>query len=99
MLDIDRLKPVISALCSRLRVKRLDIFGSATTDRFGPESDVDAIVLFEPGGDGLFDRYFELKEGLELILNRKVDLITAGSVKNPYFKQQIDRTKTNVYAA
>ena len=99
MLDIDQLKPAISDLCTRLRVKTLDIFGSATTDRFEPDSDVDVLVLFEPDGEGLFDRYFDLKEGLERIFNRNVDLVTEPSVKNPYFKQEIERTKTNVYAA
>ncbi len=99
MFDIEPLKPAISRLCSRLQVKRLDIFGSAATDRFGPNSDVDVLVVFEQNGDGLFNRYFDLKEGLERILDRNVDLITARSVKNPYFKQQIEQTRKNVYVA
>jgi len=99
MLNVDQIKPAIKNLCTRLRVKRLDIFGSATTDRFAPDSDVDVLVVFERDGDGLFDRYFDLKEGLEQIFNRNVDLVTEASVKNPYFKQEIERTRTNVYAA
>ena len=99
MLNVDRIKPAIKNLCTRLRVKRLDVFGSATTDRFAPDSDVDVLVVFKRDGDGLFDRYFDLKEGLEQILNRNVDLVTEASVKNPYFKQEIERTRTNVYAA
>ena len=99
MLDIDQIKPAIRDLCSCLRVKKLDIFGSAATDQFGSQSDVDVLVLFKQDGGGLFDRYFDLKEGLEQILNRDVDLITEGSIKNPYFKQEIERTKKNVYTA
>ena len=99
MLNVDRIKPAIKNLCTRLRVKRLDVFGSATTDRFAPDSDVDVLVVFKQDGNGLFDRYFDLKEGLEQILNRNVDLVTEASVKNPYFKQEIERTRTNVYAA
>ena len=99
MLDIEPQKPAIKDLCSRLGVRRLDIFGSAATDGFDEQSDVDVLVLFEPGDGGLFDRYFDLKEGLESILNRNVDLVTEASVKNPYFKQEIERTRTNVYAA
>jgi len=99
MLNLDQIKPAIKDLCTRLRVKRLDIFGSATTERFAPDSDVDVLVVFERDGDGLFDRYFDLKEALEQIFKRKVDLITEASVKNPYFKQEIERTKRNVYAA
>jgi len=99
MFDIEPQKPAIKKLCTRLGVKRLDIFGSAATDRFDEQSDVDVLVLFDPADGGLFDRYFDLKEGLESILKRKVDLVTEPSVKNPYFKQQIERTRTNVYAA
>jgi len=97
MLDTDPLKPAISELCRRLRVTRLDIFGSATTDDFGPDSDVDVLVRFERCGPGLFTRYFDLKEGLEVIFGRPVDVIVEDAMKNPYFKTALDRTKKNVY--
>lgn len=99
MLEIDSLRPEIAKLCKRLRVKRLDIFGSATTEAFGPVSDVDVLVEFDRRGDGLFDRYFDLKEGLEQVLSRDVDLITEGFIRNPYFRQEIERTRRSVYAA
>jgi predicted nucleotidyltransferase len=98
MLDLDNLRSEIVDLCKRLRVKKLDIFGSATTKTFGPGSDVDLLVQFDRQGDGLFNRYFDLKEGLERILNRNVDLITEESIQNPYFKQEVERTRRNVYA-
>ena len=99
MLDIDRLKPAISELCRRLRVTRLDVFGSATTERFGPESDVDVVVLFERSVPGLFTRYFDLKEGLEKLFGRPVDVIVEDALKNPYFKTAINHTRKEVYAA
>jgi predicted nucleotidyltransferase len=98
MLDIDNLRSEIENLCKCLRVKKLDIFGSATTEAFSHGSDVDLLVQFDRRGDGLFNRYFDLKEGLERILNRNVDLITEESIKNPYFKQEVERTRKNVYA-
>ena len=47
MLDIETIKPEIGDLCRKLKVKRLDIFGSATSDDFRPDSDVDMLVQFE----------------------------------------------------
>ena len=99
MLDIAKAGPAINVLCQSLKVKRLDIFGSAATDDFGPDSDVDVVVQFERDGTDLFDRYFELKEGLERLFGRYVDIVTEESVKNPYFKQGIERSRKIIYAA
>jgi predicted nucleotidyltransferase len=99
MLNIDQLRPVIADLCRRLRIKRLDIFGSAITDRFGPDSDVDVLVEFERDAGDLFDRYFDLKEGLEQILGKDVDVVVEKALKNPYFKASIEHTRKNLYAA
>ena len=99
MLDIEKIRPEIGDLCRKLRVKRLDIFGSATGDDFCPDSDVDVLVQFERDSDRPFDRYFELKENLEDILGRTVDVIVEKAIKNPYFKSEVERTRRNVYAA
>jgi len=99
MLHTDEFKPAIISLCRRLQVKRLDIFGSATADGFGPESDVDVLVEFECNAGDLFDRYFDLKENLEQILGRDVDVVVERALKNPYFKASIEHTRKNIYAA
>ena len=99
MIDIEKIRPEISDLCKRLRVKRLDIFGSATSDDFRPDSDVDILVQFERDTGRLFDRYFELKETLEKTLRRTVDLVIEDAVTNPYFRVEIERSRRNVYAA
>ena len=99
MLDIEKIRPEISNLCKRLKVKRLDIFGSATSDDFRPDSDVDVLVQFERDTGGLFDRYFELKETLEKTLRRTVDLVIEDAVTNPYFRSEIEHSRRNVYAA
>lgn len=98
MLDVDRFKPEIDALCRRLKISRLDVFGSATSEAFGPESDVDVLVRFEQDGGRLFSRYFDLKEGLEKVFGRPVDVVTEDSLKNPYFKASIERSRRAVYA-
>lgn len=88
-------------LCRRLRVRRLDLFGSATADAFDEAtSDADFVVEFDAGdGFDYFDAYFSLKEGLEQMLGRPVDLVTRASVKNPYFRERIDQTSELLYAA
>jgi len=90
---------VIRKICSDLRVKRLDIVGSAARDDFQPEgSDIDVLVEFE-GIDRLFHRYFELKERLEKELGRQVDVIQDSAVKNPYVRKSLDRDRVPIYGS
>ncbi|NKE58106.1 hypothetical protein FXN61_15215 [Lentzea sp. PSKA42] len=91
----------IEELCRALGVRRLDVFGSAVSDSFDvATSDVDILVDFEIGhGFDHFGTYFALKEGLERILDRPVDLVISGSIRNPYFRQQVMDSKENLYAA
>ena len=90
-------KQIIEKICEDLKVKRLELVGSASRDDFQPErSDIDVLVEFE-GIDHLFDRYFELKERLENQLGRQVDLIQNSAVKNPYVRKCIDRDRVPIY--
>ena len=91
----------IEVLCRALGVRRLDLFGSAAEGTFDPEtSDVDVLAEFI-GGDGFdyFGTYFTLKEGLEEILGRPVDVVSATSIRNPYFRERVMRTRAPLYAA
>ncbi len=99
MINLNELRPAICQLCRRLGVKRLDIFGSATTDQLTADSDVDVLVQFERSQGALFNRYFDLKEGLEQIFKRPVDVVVEESLKNPYFKLAIEQMRKNIYAA
>ena len=65
MLEVEGYKAIIEKICRDLRVKRLDLVGSASRDDFQSErSDIDVLVEFD-GFDRLFDRYFELKKNLK----------------------------------
>ena len=88
-------------LCRRFHVRRLDLFGSAARGDFDAEhSDVDFVVEFERNApEHPFDTYFGLKEGLEALLGRKVDLVELNAVRNPYLKASIEENRENVYAA
>ncbi|TQM03903.1 nucleotidyltransferase family protein [Pseudonocardia kunmingensis] len=89
----------IVALCRELGVLRLDVFGSAVSDDFDAErSDVDVLVETDPRHLTL-ENYFALKNGLERLLQRSVDVVDAGAVRNPYFKAQVMATRELLYAA
>ena len=91
----------LEQLCRNHRVQRLDLFGSATTAaNFHEESDLDFLVEFEPLAPGLYaDTYFGLLEGLELLFRRPVDLVVASAIKNPYFLEAVEQSKSPLYAA
>jgi predicted nucleotidyltransferase len=91
----------IAVLCRRFHVRRLDVFGSAARGDFDPaRSDIDFLVEFEPLQPGAYvDAFFDLKEGLEQLFGRPVDLVSAASIRNPYFRQSVERTKALLYAA
>jgi len=86
---IDLLKAQMPDLQRRFGVKRIGLFGSALTDRFSDQSDIDLIVEFErPIGFAFFD----LVEHLEDILGRRVDVLTpdgVGSIRIPAIAETI----------
>jgi predicted nucleotidyltransferase len=88
----------IKALCMTHNVKNLSAFGSICTDRFNDKSDVDLLVSFNPMDYGDYaDTYFELAENFEKLFHRQVDLVTEKSLKNPYFIDSVNQTKTLLY--
>jgi predicted nucleotidyltransferase len=98
MIDIEKLKPEIERICRRLPVKRLGLFGSALSQDFSQSSDIDVLVIFDSGENiDLFDKYFELKEQLEEILQREIDLVVDKKFKNPVLREAIDRTRIVIY--
>ncbi|WP_339815843.1 nucleotidyltransferase domain-containing protein [uncultured Imperialibacter sp.] len=88
----------ISTLCKKHKVIELFAFGSILSDSFDADSDVDFLVKF---GDvnlaDYFDNYMNLKESLESLLNRKVDLLEVQTLRNPILIKSINRTKALVY--
>lgn len=90
----------ITDLCRRHKVRTLAVFGSILTDRFSDQSDVDLLVDFEPVDHDKFDyvgNYFGLRDALELLFNRRVDLIEEKGLRNKYFIANVNRTKQMIY--
>ena len=97
---IDQHRDAIAALCRRYGVRRLDLFGSAARADFDPDkSDFDFFSEFDSDPNDLADRFFGLLEGLQAILDRKVDLVSSQDVHNPYFLQVANRDPVTLYAA
>ncbi len=97
---IDRME-TLARLCRRYGVKRLELSGSAASGSFDTESsDLDFLVDFEPFPPGAYaDAFFGLMEDLEKLFGRPVDLVVACAIKNPYFRESVEKSKTLVYAA
>lgn len=88
----------ISEFCRRWRVRRLWLFGSVLNEDFRTESDIDVLVEFEEGETpGL--GFFTAKQELEVLFGRGVDLLTLPSLRNPFVRQEILRTRRLAYAA
>lgn len=89
----------LSVLCRRFRVRRLDLFGSATDGRFDPaRSDLDFLVAFEELPDSAYaDAYFGLREGLTGLFGREVDLLTEPALENPYLRRQVEAQRRQLF--
>lgn len=91
----------LAELCRRMDVKRLELFGSAARGDFDPErSDLDFLVEFDDATSRpALAVYFDLKDELEALFGRHVDLVMPAAVRNPFVQADIDRTRQLVYAA
>ena len=85
----------ISELCRRRHIRRLALFGSVLREDFGPASDIDVLVEFEPGHVPGF-AFFDIEEELAVLFGRRVDLHTLGSLSR-YFRDRVAREALNQY--
>ena len=88
-------------ICKSNHVTELYLFGSAVSGEFSNNSDLDFAVLFSKSLTPLEygDAFFTLKEKLEKLFDRDIDLLSYRAVKNPIFKGELDKTKVALYAA
>ena len=77
---------LLAAFCRRHHVRRLALFGSVLRADFGPDSDVDVLVEFEPAHVPGFFGIARLERELSALLGRKVDLRTPEDLSR-YFRQ------------
>ena len=88
----------ISKLCQQYKVKELYVFGSAIKDTFNETSDIDLLIQFA-NVDLMkyFDNYMDLKEAFEKLFGRPVDLVENQAVRNPIFRNILERDKKLLY--
>lgn len=86
-------------LCRKYKVNKLYLFGSILTSRFNDNSDVDFLVDFssEIDHNTYADNYFDFYYALKNLFGRDVDLVDETTIKNPYFKEELEETKYLIY--
>lgn len=91
--------PSVLALLKNHKVKRAYAFGSAVTGDFHATSDIDLLVDVDETLDPVLlgEHLWNLQFELETLFGRNVDLITSRSLKNPYFIEEVNRTKRLIY--
>lgn len=91
--------PEITAFCRRHHIRQLALFGSVLRDDFGPDSDVDVLVEFEPGVDDsltLLD-LAGMQSELAAIIQREVDLVLKDGIK-PFIREEVLHNAAVIYA-
>lgn len=98
------MKPIIEHLeqikeaCALNSVKQLFAFGSVTRNDLTEESDIDLMVsIDDPDPISYSEHYYDLKDKLEMLLRRKIDLLEEKAIRNPFLRKEIERTKVLVY--
>jgi predicted nucleotidyltransferase len=96
-MDIETVRAVALPACREFGVRRLDAFGSVARGASGTASDVDLLVEFQSPDEAPARRFFGLLHRLEDDLGCAVDLLTTGSLRNPYFRERVLRERVLLY--
>jgi len=97
---IEKNREAITELCRRHGVRRLGVFGSILREDFDAQrSDVDILVEFDPSVAASFTNFLDLKEALETLLTRSVDLVELRAVRNRRLRHYIEQSKFPIYDA
>jgi predicted nucleotidyltransferase len=102
MHEILQQQEALAVLCRKYYVQQLEVFGSAASTRFDPaKSDIDFLVTFEDVPQARsFNVFFDLKDDLQLLFHREVDLLEKNAIRNPRLLRSIQiNPRGVVYAA
>ena len=94
---IEKIKQISAPACRNFNVKRLDAFGSVALETSTASSDVDLLVEFQDPDIRPAKRFFGLLHQLEDSLGCEVDLLTVGSLRNPYFRKRVLGERVLIY--
>ncbi|MGC8475387.1 MAG: nucleotidyltransferase family protein [Acetobacteraceae bacterium] len=98
---LEQRRAEIAVRCRQFHVRRLDLFGSAAREvDFDPaRSDVDLLVTYDPGRRPSVFEHPNLRDALAALLGRPVDLVTEGTVRNPFVLAGIERSRQHFHGA
>lgn len=96
---VDIPKEQVASFCRKWKVREFSLFGSVLRDDFGPDSDVDVLISFEPVAIwDLFD-LVAMRDELMVMFGRAVDLVEKEGLRNPFRQRRILSTREVIYAA
>jgi uncharacterized protein len=98
---IDQHRVKLDEICRKYRVKTLEVFGSAADGTWdASSSDLDFLVEFlAEAAERSFWGYFDLREELQQLFGRKVELVMPNAIRNPYFLKAVNQQRQVLYAA
>ncbi len=96
-IPIDR--EVIKLFCEKWKIREFYLFGSVLREDFGPESDIDVLIKIFPEAEWSLWDIVEMREELQRLFGRKVDLLEAEGIRNPFRRYEIAQTRRLIYAA
>ena len=99
------IKPEISgekirSFCDKWKIREFFVFGSYLNENFSDESDIDIVIDFHPGDEISLITFITMKEELEALLQRNVDVITKNALiseRNTYIRDSILNSMVPVY--
>jgi len=89
----------IRAFCQKWSIAELSVFGSVLREDFRPESDVDLLVTFTGDAQWSLYEWVDMIAELREIFGRDVDLLSSQSLRNPFRRREILKTRETLYAA
>lgn len=98
-LKLEVSEDAIASFCQRWKITEFALFGSILRDDFRQNSDVDVLVSFAPDAKWSLWDIIAIKEELETLFGREVDLVEKVALKNPFRRYEILSTKQVIYAA
>ena len=97
--EIDISESQLAELCRKWKVTELSLFGSILRDDFGPDSDIDVLVVFQPDAPWSLWDLLDMREELRDLFGRTIDLVEKEALRNPFRRYEILKNHKVLYAA
>jgi uncharacterized protein len=89
----------LAEFCRQWKVTELALFGSILCEDFGPDSDIDVLVTFQPEVAWSLWDILDMRDQLRELFGRNIDLIEKEALRNPFRRHEILKSHKVVYAA